>query len=193
MSEPMIGEIRFFPYAFVPYGWLLCDGSSQSITTYQVLYGVIGTTYGGNGSSTFNLPMLLDPTDPYSTTKGRAVLGPGAVNGGGTTNYQIGQQYGTANASLTAAQIPAHNHSLSRKSPVTPATAKVSTPGAAMDIGVLTEGTTNCHMGTKNPPTTTLHQNTIGIYGAGTPHENRQPFLTLRPFIAYEGVFPVRP
>lgn len=96
MSEPFIGEIRMFAGNFAPQGWLLCDGSVQSIAEYDVLYALIGTRYGGDGQTTFNLPDL----------RGRAPIHQG--QGPGLRNYIIGETGGQETVTLTVNQIAAH-------------------------------------------------------------------------------------
>ena len=98
MSQPYVGEVRMFPYNFAPLGWLDCDGSLQSIDEYDVLYNLIGTTYGGDGVNTFALPDL----------SGRIPVQQGTGTGLGT--YVLGQKAGTEKVTLAAGQLPAHSH-----------------------------------------------------------------------------------
>ena len=99
MSEPYVGEIRIFPGNFAPFGWALCDGALMSIANYEVLFNLIGTTYGGDGMNTFALPDL----------RGRAPIHQGA-------GFIIGQSGGTETVTLAANQLPTHTHA-----PPTPA------------------------------------------------------------------------
>jgi len=97
MSDPYVGEIRMFGGNFAPAGWSFCDGSSLSISENEVLYQLIGTTYGGDGQSTFNVPDL----------RGRVPVHQGTGAGG---NYQTGQTGGAEQVTLTSQQLPVHNH-----------------------------------------------------------------------------------
>src|SRR5262245_29768409 len=101
MSEAYIGELRIFGFGFAPKGWALCNGQTMSIAQNQALFSLLGTTYGGNGTTTFNLPNL----------QGLVATHFGQLQGGG--NYVQGQAGGNTTVSLAAAQIPQHNHFLS--------------------------------------------------------------------------------
>jgi microcystin-dependent protein len=100
MANPFIGEIRMFGGNFAPRQWALCDGQLLSIAQYQALFSLLGTTYGGNGVSTFALPNL----------QGRLALGYG--QGPGLSNYALGQTGGSETVTLTTSTMPGHNHSL---------------------------------------------------------------------------------
>jgi microcystin-dependent protein len=100
MTTPFLGEIRLFAGTFAPVGWLMCDGSLQSITSNDALYSLLGTTFGGDGQSTFGLPDL----------RGRVPIHQGTRPSIGT--YAIGQSGGAETVSLTAANLPAHSHTL---------------------------------------------------------------------------------
>jgi len=97
---PYVGEIRMFAGNFAPSGWFFCDGSILSISEYEVLFTLLGTTYGGNGTTTFALPDL----------RGRIPVGVG--QGQGLSNYNLGQIAGSETVTLTAANLPSHGHSL---------------------------------------------------------------------------------
>src|SRR5580698_8965242 len=100
MSDPYVGEIRMFGGNFAPFGWLFCDGSLVSIADYDVLYNLIGTTYGGNGQTTFGLPNLSSRIPIH------------AGQSQGTQLYQLGQTGGVETVTLNTNQIPAHAHTL---------------------------------------------------------------------------------
>src|SRR5579863_4237911 len=100
MTQPYVGEVRMFGGNFAPSNWAFCNGQTMSISQYQVLFTLIGTTYGGDGQTTFNLPNL----------QGR--LGVGMGQGGGLSNYVLGQSAGVEAVTLTTTTMAAHNHPL---------------------------------------------------------------------------------
>lgn len=177
---PFIGQINTFGFNFDPVGWALCNGQLLSIAEYTALFSLIGTTYGGNGQTTFGLPDL----------RSRIPLHMG--QGPGLSNYVIGQQAGTENATLTAAQMPAHTH---------PFTASISRPASSLvgnadsPVGAVPAG----HATDKNyadaangamPPfniTGTAAANT-----GGQPVPKLPPYLCINFCIALEGIFPSR-
>jgi len=161
MSSPYIGEIRLVPYNFAPVGWAFCNGQLLAIADNDALFNLIGTTYGGDGQTTFELPDL----------QGRVPIHQ-------TSNYAIGQLGGTESVTLTTQQIPAHNHmvatSASGNSPSPAGHYPAVAPVAAY-------GTTFA----KN-----MAANSIGSGGGSQPHDNRQPSLTLNFIISLFGIFP---
>jgi microcystin-dependent protein len=185
MSEPFIGEIRLFPYSFVPYGWAACNGASLSIQQFSSLYSIIGATYGDNGATTFNLPDL----------QGRAPVGFGTAPGG-AIDYEIGQPAGAESITLTTAEIPSHNHALTIKVP-TSVTSDTDTPVAGSSLityGTRANSSITTYTGvpafTTNTPNT--HFATTSVAGTSVSHENRQPALVLRFCIAMDGIYPIR-
>lgn len=185
MSDPYIGEIRPFAFGYYPGdgNWLPCDGSTLTAQQYPALFAVIGTTYGGNGGNTFQLPNL----------PGLAMLGTG--QGPGLHNHALGQQSGQANVTLNQNQMPPHNHS------VTAINAK------AADTYPAPNGTSHLsrcaspggvHFAYTDQPLTenaSLSEESLAPYlGGGTgaqPHDNRQPWLAFTYAIACNGIFPV--
>jgi microcystin-dependent protein len=176
MSDPFIGEIRLFAGNFAPFGWLFCDGSLLPISEYNVLFALIGTTYGGDGQSTFALPDL----------RGRV-----PVHIGGTQNYQVGERGGAETVTLTGAQIPLHNHAMSSVS----APGTVSTPSASSRLadmgptGTVTPAVYKAFDGTSQ---IALNAQSIGAAGGSQPHNNIQPTLAVSFIIAFFGIFPPR-
>jgi len=166
MSEPYIGQIRAFGFDFPPKGWALCDGQILSIAQNQVLFALLGTTYGGDGQSTFALPDL------------RGRVGLHAGYGGGS--YFVGQSGGEEFHRLTTAEIPRHVH------PITGVAAATSSD----PTGRLLASPAKNAFGAV--PSTTLHPETIGATGGSQPHENRPPFTVLSYCIALVGIFPSR-
>jgi len=170
--DPFLGQIIIFAGNFAPRGWAFCDGQLLSIAQNSALFSILGTTYGGDGVTTFALPDL----------RGRVPLSPGT--GPGLSKYTQGQRGGAENVSLNVNQIPAHNHqvgaSTSTKNTVEP---------AAGNILASPDGTANF---ANSDPDTTMRESSIRNTGGGQEHENRQPFLAIPWIIALQGVFPSR-
>jgi microcystin-dependent protein len=165
---PFIGEISLVPYNFAPRGWAFCQGQILSIAQNTALFSLLGTTYGGNGQTTFALPDL----------RGRAPIGAG--QGPGLSNITLGEQAGLESVTLLTTQIPSHTHTAA----ATQAAATSTRPAGNVPAGG----------GSYNPTSdgSTLASGFIGNTGSGQPHENRPPYLGLNYVIALEGVFPSR-
>lgn len=170
MSEPFIGEIRMFGGNFAPRGWAYCDGQLLSIASNTALFSILGTTYGGDGRVTFALPDL----------RGRLPMHPGT--GPGLSPRRLGDRAGVEAVTLTAAQLPAHNHPLVGTS-ATPTTAA---PGGAQ----LPTGSSRVYA--TGTPDAVLAASSIGSTGGSIPHENMPPFATVSFIIALQGIFPSR-
>jgi microcystin-dependent protein len=168
MSTPFLSEIRLVSFNFPPKGWAECNGQILSIQQNTALFSLIGTTYGGNGVSTFALPNL----------QGNVPL----MFGDG---YSLGEVGGENNVSLTTMSIPAHTHTLQGTN--TAATTNVPT-GASLS----TAGTTLGNVYGPGTSLTTLAPQAIGNTGGGVPHPNQQPYLVLNYVIALTGIFPSR-
>lgn len=177
MSDQYVGEIRCFGFNFAPSGWAQCNGQLVAISQYSALFALLGTSYGGNGTSTFGLPNL----------QGIAPMDWG--NGAGLSPYVVGETAGTANVTLTISQIPIHSHVVTvTQAPEQFRTARPTGtsylgPGANPDDAWV------------KPPNTANSQfspNAISLAGGGQPHANQQPFLTLNFCIALSGAFPPR-
>lgn len=174
MTTPYIGEIQVFGFSYPPAGWALCNGATLQIRQYTALFSLIGTTYGGDGVTTFQLPNLV----------GRAACSQG--QGVGLTPRTAGEAFGNSTVTLVTSQIPSHTHALSIYRQPT-ATLQHNTP-VANDVVTNIAGTTAYLAGTA--PNTTFAPNAIGVTGATLPHENRQPFLGVNFCIALVGEFP---
>jgi microcystin-dependent protein len=179
MVQPYVGEIRMFGGTFAPAGWMLCNGQILSISAYETLYSLIGTTYGGNGTSTFGLPDL----------QGRIPLGQG--QGTGLSPRILGQPGGQETVTLTTQMIPGHSHPFN----VSPSKASVTTisgnlPGAV--IGGLTGELYTVVTPPPNPPAIagTLMATSVGPAGGSQPHDNIMPSLCVTFIIAMFGVYP---
>lgn len=170
MSESYIGEIRMFAGNYAPAGWAFCDGSMLSIAEYDTLFSLIGTTYGGDGQSTFALPDL----------RGRLPINIG--QGPGLSNHLLGESSGVENVTLTVNQMPAHPHAFmgtsSNASAANPANAVVAAPST---IDLYRPATA---------PNANLAANALGIAGGSQPHDNLQPYLCVSFIISLFGIYP---
>jgi len=173
MSEPFVGEIRTFAGGFAPTGWALCNGQLISISSNTALFSLLGTTYGGNGTSNFALPDL----------RGRAPMHAG--NGAGLTPRLLGENGGTETVTLTPAQAPSHTHTLRASS--------ANGNSADPKDHVPSNGgstTTPYASGTADTP---MSAGAIAPAGGEQPHNNLMPYLTVTFIIATQGVYPSRP
>ncbi|SRR5581483_663388 len=179
MADCYIGEIRLVAFTKIPTDWLLCDGSPQPISSYQALYALIGTTYGGDGVSTFNLPDL----------RGQAMVGQG--NGAGLTPRTLGKKGGEQQVALSAAaQAPVHSHALNVSN--TAGTTPTLTNGGNTTLAAPPTATDTLYatFGTGAPAPVALNAAAISPAPAGAPHDNMMPTLTLSYIIATNGVYP---
>ena len=191
--DPMLAQIMMFGGNFAPRGWAFCDGQLLPISQYTALFSIIGTTYGGDGRTTFALPDL----------RGRAPIhaGPGL----GLTPRRIGDKFGTEDNYLNVLQLPSHNHSASNVNldlKVSSAAASIAVPtnGASLAAGNETSGsrgaTTPVQMYNDATPDITLSGTstpiTIGNTGGNQPVNNIQPSLVINYIIALQGIFPSR-
>ncbi|MCW3055830.1 MAG: phage Tail Collar [Chthonomonadales bacterium] len=162
MSQPYVGEIRMGGWSFAPNGWAMCNGASMSISQSDVLYTLLGTTYGGDGVNTFNLPDMRSRIPIH--------VGPGFIQG---------QASGSEGVSLTLQQIPSHNHLIMVSGDAGSSTTPVGFAPAM--------NAKPAYSGAGNP---TPMSNVLGLYGGSQPHENRMPFLCITFVIALNGIFP---
>jgi microcystin-dependent protein len=168
MSDPFVGEIRLFAGNFAPQGWAFCDGQLLSIATNEVLFVLIGTTYGGDGQNSFALPDL----------RGRVPVHQGS---NGQSNYIAGQSGGAESVTLTSNQMPAHTHAM-----------YASTSPASVTHGpseVLGSSTAMNLYGT-GAPNMAMDPNALTLVGGNQPHENMPPFVALSYIISMFGIFP---
>ena len=169
MSEPFIAEIRAFGFNFAPRGWAFCTGALLPLSQNTALFSILGTTYGGDGRTTFGLPNL----------QARLPMHPG--NGPGLTQRRLGESRGVNTVTLTESHMPTHGHTL-RAFP----SAEASNPTASRGLG-------NAPMyQVPNADASPMAAETIGMAGGGQPHDNRQPFLAVNFCIALTGEFPSR-
>jgi microcystin-dependent protein len=174
MQDPWLGEIALVAFNFAPQGWAFCNGQLLSIAQNTALFSLLGTTYGGDGQTTFALPDL----------RSRVPLCFG--QGNGLSSYSLGGTGGLEGVTLSAGQIPAHTHSYTPQASASGGTA-VSPAGALWAESP--DGAALYKSGASN---TNMAAQTIGSTGGGQSHENRQPYLSLNYVIALQGIFPSR-
>jgi microcystin-dependent protein len=169
--DPYLGEIRMFAGTFAPVGWALCDGALVSIAENEALFTLLGTTYGGDGSTTFGLPDL----------RGRAALHVGHNPTG--SSYTLGQKGGTEQVTLTVEQIPAHTH------PVLASSAAGTGDSPAASYFAAT-ASADQSVYSDQAPTGTLAPEAMTPSGGSLPHANMMPFVTITYIIATQGIYP---
>jgi microcystin-dependent protein len=169
MGTPYVGEIRIFAGNFAPAGWAFCDGGLLSISEYETLFQLIGTTYGGDGQSTYALPDL----------RSRVPIHWGTVSGGGSV--VIGESGGVEQVTLTPNQMPAHSHSLI----ATGNTGSLSSPQ-----GSLLAQSPSVLRYRPLAPVQAMAASSVDSVGGNQPHENMQPTLAINYIISLFGIFP---
>jgi microcystin-dependent protein len=174
MADPFVAEIRIFPFNFAPRGWAWCDGQVLPLSQNTALFSLLGTTYGGNGQSTFALPDL----------QGRAALHPG--QGPGLYLRDLGETGGSDTVTLLESEIPGHSHQLRANADF----ADVQNPSPARSIA--RSQNANAYKSPASQPLTQLSGETLAPAGGDQPHNNLQPYLTFYFNIALQGVFPPR-
>ena len=180
MSDPFIGQIALFPYTFAPRGWADCNGQLLSISQNTALFSILGTTYGGNGSTTFGLPAL----NSFSPTGGRVMAGVGF--GPGLSSRALGQTVGLEKQSLIANEMPAHAHPVA-----------IGTSASAHAVPAANDVMVDPLFNTFLPVASITGQTALAASaasntGGGQGHNNIQPVLALRWCIALVGIFPSR-
>jgi microcystin-dependent protein len=164
MAQPYVGEIRLFAGNFAPAGWMFCDGSLLPISENETLFNLIGTTYGGDGQSTFALPDL----------RGRLPVHMG--NG-----FVLAQNGGSEQVTLTAQQIPSHTHPMLASADI------AASPNPQNNLLAETTSTTPYFAG---PPAVALAPQAVTSVGGNQPHSNFQPYLCISHIISLFGIFP---
>ena len=168
MAQPYVGEIRMFAGNFPPNGWMFCEGQTLPISENDVLFQLIGTTYGGDGEETFCLPNL----------QGRVPIHMGTGPDG--TTYQIGEMAGTESETLSVQQIPVHTHALVGDEQPAESVTPTSSVFAESDEDLYGLPET----------TVALNAQTVTPAGGSQPHENMQPYLCIHYIISLFGIFP---
>jgi microcystin-dependent protein len=174
MSEPYVGEIRMFGFGRVPTGWFACDGTVKSIAQYEVLFILLGTTYGGDGVNTFGVPDM----------RGAVPIHQG--QGPGMTMRPLGQRGGTEAVTLTTQQMPIHTHALV----ATSVAASMDTPSSTALPGAVSGETFYVSDVGTGATAVPMEPAAVSISGGNQPHENCMPTLTVQYCIAWSGIFP---
>lgn len=179
MADPFVAEIRAFPFNFAPRGWAFCNGQLLPLSQNTALFSLLGTTYGGNGQSTFALPNL----------QGSVAMHPG--QGPLLSLHDLGEIGGTETVTLLQSEIAAHTHPL--RACDADATEDVAT-GLLPAKGLYDDLTTAGPIGGYSAlnPNTSMAPQALGLSGGNLPHNNMQPYITLNYCIALQGVFPPR-
>ena len=178
MSSPYVGQIIMFAGNFAPVGWALCDGRLMAIADNMALFNLIGTTYGGDGESTFALPDM----------RGRVPLSQG--QGQRPSYYALGQRVGVENVALTQGQLANHGHPVMAVNQ--PGNANVPSGNVLLAALGGQAGSGDFQVSAYAPPgaQTQLNANTVGTTGGGQPHSNIQPYQSLNYCIALTGAYP---
>ena len=176
MADPFLAEIRIFAFNFPPKGWAFCNGQILPLSQNTALFSLLGTTYGGDGKSTFALPNM----------QGNVPMHPG--QGPGLSLHDLGETGGSQFVTLLTSEIPAHAHFVGRATvaagdSVTPVASVWAQAGAGRGAAALYH----------TPANAKVNATSLGPTGGDLPHNNMQPYLTLNFCIALQGVFPARP
>ena len=174
MADPFVAEIRIFPFNFAPKGWAFCDGQILPISQNTALFSLLGTTYGGDGKSTFALPDM----------QGNAPMHPG--QGQGLSLRDLGQTGGSETVTLLTTEMPVHTHNIMAVVNI----ANLNAPGPTRVLARSSGGT--IYQPTTNQNIVQMAFQELAPAGGSLPHNNMQPYLTLNFCIALQGVFPPR-
>ncbi len=179
MAEAYLGEIRMVGFNFAPMGWALCNGQLLPISSNTPLFALLGTTFGGNGQTTFALPDL----------RGRVPVHQG--QGPGLSPYVMGEAVGAETVTLINSNMPLHNHALNVNNQPGPQTDPTNALISVVNDGSGRNPTVYPAYSTSNP-TGAMSAQAVGLAGGNMPHENRQPSLTVNFIICLQGIFPAR-
>ncbi len=171
-QNPFLGEIFSSGFNFAPQGYAFCDGTLLSIIQNTALFSLLGTTFGGDGRTTFALPDL------------RSRVGLMFGQGNGLTPYNLGDNGGEEGVAITQAQMPQHAH---------PVASAAGNGSSTSPVGLVCSKSSQADKSYAAPDGSAMNGGMIGPTGGNQPHENRQPFLVLNYYIALQGIFPVRP
>jgi microcystin-dependent protein len=183
--EPLMAEIKMFAGNYAPQGWFFCDGSLLPINQYSALFALLGTTYGGDGVQTFQLPDL----------RGRTPIHSGNGQGRNVSRYELGQIGGTENVTISAQQMPAHNHLIKASTTggdqAVPGDGTTANYYLAATADSQTGATTNTY--TDVAPDTQLNSGSVTPAGGSQPVSLLTPYLGINYIIAWTGIWPSRP
>jgi microcystin-dependent protein len=177
--NPFVGQIMPVAFNVIPRGWHLCDGSLLAVNTNQALFALLGTTYGGNGTTNFALPDL----------RGRAILGTSGTTSG---LYPPGLLTGTTTVPLTANQIPPHSHIIQASTTAGSGTFPVSPAGKIFGVDTAAGGAEKIFATTGSAEVALAVATNVALDGGSLPHNNMQPYLAINYMIALNGIFPSR-
>jgi microcystin-dependent protein len=169
-ADPFIGEVAWVPYGFAPRGWAFCDGQLLAISSNTALFSLLGTTYGGDGRTTFAIPDL----------RSRVIMHEG--NGPGLTSRRLGEKAGEETVTLTISQMPQHSHNQQ-------ASSGTPTTNSPENNALASPSRTKIYADNAD---VAMHTATIGTAGGGQGHNNLQPYTVLNCIIATQGVYPSR-
>ena len=164
MAQPYVGEVRLFAGNFAPAGWNFCDGSLLAISENETLFNLIGTTYGGDGQTSFGVPDL----------RGRVPVHQG--NG-----YTMGETAGVEQVTLTSNQLPTHNHGFNAS---TDSGTQSGPPGEALGAG------SGVSIYRPVPPAAAMDASVLNMVGGSQPHDNMQPYIVINYIISLFGIYP---
>lgn len=165
-TEPLLGSIAMVSFNFAPRGWALCEGQLLAINTNQALFSLLGTTYGGDGRTTFALPDL----------RGRVAVDAASL-------IQLGERGGEESHTVTINELPAHTH-------LENANSSIGTDVSPVGTMFARDASSEAHYGSH--ANAVMNGNTVGLTGGSQPHENRMPFIAIHYIIALQGIFPSR-
>ena len=174
MADPFVAEIRIYPFNFPPTGWAFCNGQLMPISQNTALFSLLGTTYGGDGKSTFALPDL----------QGRAPMHPG--QGPGLSLHDLGETGGSETVSLLESEIPSHAHTMRANSD--PGDLQIPAPARSL----ARSQNASAYQTTTNQSLAGMAPESLAPAGGDQPHNNMAPYLTFYFNIALQGVFPPR-
>lgn len=172
MNDPFVAEICMFPFNFAPTGWAFCNGQLMPLSQNTALFALLGTTYGGDGKTTFALPNLMDAV-PL-----------GAGQGQGLTMWDLGASSGSDHITLLQSEIPAHTHTFR---------ASAITADSPLPQNVYVATPTSDNIYRAGSPNVTMAPEMLAPAGGSLPHNNLMHYLTINYCIALQGVFPQRP
>jgi microcystin-dependent protein len=176
MSNPFLAEIRIVAFNFAPRGWASCDGQVLAISQNTALFSLLGTNYGGNGTTTFALPNF----------EGSAPIHWGS--GAGLSQYSVGETGGAENVTLLQSEMAAHQHNLQAR----PVIGNVFTADPTMAMAKPDPATNLAYQDNTTQNLVLLNPMAVSVAGSSLPHNNMQPYLCLFFIIALQGVYPAR-